>query len=179
MKMLIHIPPRDFSGRGTMRSMVEGRRRSRRFMVEEFRAARGPSTAFGGPPPLQKQGRNERGFTLVEMMVVIVIIGLLATVVIINVMPATDRAAQTRVKADLDTLAQALDMYRLENMRYPTAQEGLAALQPNYVRRLPNDPWNNPYVYATPGPNGAPYQVASLGADGREGGDGENADITN
>jgi general secretion pathway protein G len=123
--------------------------------------------------------KRERGFTLVEMMVVIVIIGLLATVVIINVMPATDRAAQTRVKADLDTLSQALDMYRLENMRYPTAQEGLAALQPNYVRRLPNDPWNNPYVYVSPGANGAPYQVASLGADGREGGTGENADITN
>jgi general secretion pathway protein G len=129
--------------------------------------------------PLPLQGRNEKGFTLVEMMVVIVIIGLLATVVIINVMPATDRAAQTRVKADLDTLSQALDMYRLENMRYPTAQEGLAALQPNYVRRLPNDPWNNPYVYVSPGANGAPYQVASLGADGREGGTGENADITN
>jgi general secretion pathway protein G len=131
-------------------------------------------------PPREIPGRNEeRGFTLVEMMVVIVIIGLLATVVIINVMPATDRAAQTRVKADLDTLGQALDMYRLENMRYPTAQEGLAALQPNYVRRLPNDPWNSPYVYVTPGPNGAPYRIASLGADKKEGGSGEDADVTN
>jgi general secretion pathway protein G len=127
----------------------------------------------------RKKRRREEGFTLVEMMVVIVIIGLLATVVIINVMPATDRAAQVRVKADLDTLGQALDMYRLENMRYPTAQEGLAALQPNYVRRLPNDPWNSPYVYVTPGPNGAPYRIASLGADKREGGSGEDADITN
>ena len=132
--------------------------------------------AFAGKT---KRKRRERGFTLVEMMVVIVIIGLLATVVIINVMPATDRAAQTRVKADLATLGQALDMYRLENMRYPTAQEGLAALQPNYVRRLPNDPWNSPYIYVTPGPNGAPYRIASLGADKKEGGSGEDADVTN
>jgi type II secretion system protein G len=101
--------------------------------------------------PLPVPGRNERGFTLVEMMVVIVIIGLLATVVIINVLPATDRAAQVRVKADLDTLSSALDMYRLENMRYPTTQEGLAALSPNYVRRLPNDPWNSAYVYVRRG----------------------------
>jgi general secretion pathway protein G len=113
------------------------------------------------------------------MMVVIVIIGLLATVVIINVLPATDRAAQTRVRADLSTIEQAVEMYRLENMRYPTTQEGLASLSPNYIRRLPNDPWNNAYVYVAPGANGAPFRIGSLGADGREGGSGENADITN
>lgn len=122
---------------------------------------------------------REEGFTLVEMMVVIVIIGLLATVVIVNVMPATDRAAQTRVKADLSTIEQAADMYRLENMRYPTTQEGLNSLVPNYIRRLPTDPWGSPYVYVAPGPNGAPYRIASLGADKAEGGSGENADITN
>ena len=123
--------------------------------------------------------KREEGFTLVEMMVVLVIIGLLATVVIINVMPATDRAARTRVQADLSTLEQAIEMYRLENLRYPTTDEGLASLTPNYVRRLPNDPWNSPYVYVSPGPNGAPFRIASLGADKREGGSGENADITN
>ena len=128
---------------------------------------------------MTRRRKHDEGFTLVEMMVVLVIIGLLATVVIINVMPATDRAAQTRVRADLSTLEQAIDMYRLENMRYPTTQEGLAALTPNYVRRLPNDPWNSPYVYVAPGPNGAPYRIASLGADRREGGSGENADIVN
>ena len=128
---------------------------------------------------IARRRKRDEGFTLVEMMVVLVIIGLLATVVIINVMPATDRAAQTRVRADLSTLEQAIDMYRLENMRYPTTQEGLAALTPNYVRRLPNDPWNSPYVYVAPGPNGAPYRIASLGADRREGGSGENADIVN
>ena len=125
-------------------------------------------------------GRNkERGFTLVEMMVVIVIIGLLATIVIINVMPATDRAANARVRADLATIEQAVEMYRLDNLRYPTTQEGLNSLVPRYIRRLPNDPWSSPYVYVAPGPNGAPFRVASLGADKREGGSGEDADITN
>jgi len=131
-------------------------------------------------PPRHLPGRNkERGFTLVEMMVVIVIIGLLAAVVVVNVMPAVDRAAQTRVKADLDQIEMAIDQYRLENMRYPSGQEGLNALVPQYIKRLPTDPWNNPYVYVTPGPNGAPYRIASLGADKAEGGSGENADITN
>ena len=83
------------------------------------------------------------------------------------------------MQADIATLSQAIDMYRLENMRYPTTQEGLGALVPKYVRRLPTDPWDTPYVYAAPGPNGAPYQIGSLGADKREGGSGENADITN
>ena len=145
------------------------------------RGSNSPSTTrfAGGPPPHAARPRREDGFTLVEMMVVLVIIGLLATVVIINVLPATDRAARTRVQADLSTLEQAIEMYRLENLRYPTTEEGLAALTPNYVRRLPNDPWNSPYVYVSPGPNGAPYRIASLGADKREGGSGENADITN
>jgi general secretion pathway protein G len=113
------------------------------------------------------------------MMVVLVIIGLLATVVIINVMPATDRAARTRVQADLQTIEQAVDMYRLENLRYPSTEEGLNALVPNYIRRLPADPWGQPYVYVAPGPNGAPFRIGSLGADRREGGSGEDADITN
>ena len=123
--------------------------------------------------------RRDEGFTLVEMMVVIVIIGLLATIVIINVMPATERAATARVRADLATIEQAVEMYRLDNLRYPTTQEGLNSLVPKYIRRLPNDPWNSPYVYVTPGANGAPFRVASLGADKREGGSGEDADITN
>ena len=127
----------------------------------------------------KQKPRREEGFTLVEMMVVIVIIGLLATIVIVNVMPATERAAQARVKADLGTLEQGIEMYRLENLRYPTSQEGLNALVPKYIKRLPNDPWNGPYVYVSPGPNGAPFRIASLGADRSEGGSGENADITN
>ena len=126
-----------------------------------------------------RRKRAEEGFTLVELMVVIVIIGLLATIVIINVMPATNRAAEARVKADLGTLEQGIEMYRLENLRYPTSQEGLNALVPKYIKRLPNDPWNTPYVYVSPGPNGAAFRIGSLGADKREGGSGEDADITN
>lgn len=122
---------------------------------------------------------GEEGFSLVELMVVIVIIGLLATVVIVNVMPAADRAAVTKARADIATLEQAIELYRLDNLRYPTGAEGLQALvDGNYVRRLPEDPWGNPYAYRSPGPDGAPFQVASWGADGREGGSGQDEDIT-
>lgn len=121
---------------------------------------------------------NEEGFSLVELMVVIVILGLLATIVIINVMPAADRAAMTKARADIATLEQGIELYRLDNLRYPTTDEGLQALiSGRYIRRLPNDPWGNPYQYEAPGPEGAPFQVASFGADGREGGTGEDADI--
>lgn len=124
--------------------------------------------------------KSEEGFSLVELMVVIVIIGLLATIVIINVMPAADRAAVTKARADIATLEQGVDMYRLDNLRYPTADEGLQALvSGDYIRRLPNDPWGNPYRYSVPGADGQPYRIASLGADGREGGSGENEDIVN
>jgi general secretion pathway protein G len=123
---------------------------------------------------------RERGFTLVELMVVLVIIGLLATIVIINVMPAADRAAVTKAHADIATLEQALDMYKLDNQRYPTTQEGLQALLGGrYIPRLPDDPWHHPYHYALPGAAGKPFMVASWGADGREGGSGNDADITN
>jgi general secretion pathway protein G len=124
-------------------------------------------------------GRNE-GFTLVELMVVIVIIGLLATIVIINVMPAADRAAVTKARADIATLEQGIDIYRLDNLRYPTSEEGLQALVAGeMIRRLPNDPWNRPYLYSAPGRDGKPFTIATLGADGREGGDGDDADISN
>ena len=103
----------------------------------------------------RRRRSDQQGFTLVELMVVIVIIGLLATVVIINVMPATSRAATTKARADIATLEQALDMYRLDHLRYPTQEEGLEALvSGNYIRRLPNDPWRNPYSYSAPAPDG-------------------------
>lgn len=126
-----------------------------------------------------RRPKREGGFTLVELMVVLVIIGLLATIVIINVMPAVDRAATTKAHADIATLEQAIEMYRLDHMRYPSRQEGLPSLVAgNYIRRLPNDPWNHPYAYKVPGADGHPFQLLSLGADGREGGSGENADIS-
>jgi general secretion pathway protein G len=122
---------------------------------------------------------EEAGFSLVELMVVIVIIGLLATIVMINVMPAADRAAVTKARADIATLEQAIELYRLDNLRYPTSDEGLEALiAGRYVRRLPEDPWGNAYRYSAPGPEGRPFQVASWGADGREGGSGQDEDIT-
>jgi general secretion pathway protein G len=126
-----------------------------------------------------RRRRREEGFSLVELMVVIVIIGLLATIVIINVMPAADRAAMTKARADIATLEQGIEMYRLDNLNYPNAQEGLQALVAGrYIRRLPNDPWGNPYLYAVPGEGDRPFRIQSLGADGRAGGEGENADIS-
>ena len=122
----------------------------------------------------------ESGFTLVELMVVIVIIGLLATVVVINVMPATDKAAITKAKADVGVLEQGVEMYRLNKLRYPSGSEGLQAVTAEgYVKRLPKDPWGNPYVYAAPGRDGRQFDIYSFGADGREGGEGEDADIGN
>lgn len=142
--------------------------------------------------PARRTSRRQRGFTLVELMVVIVIIGLLATVVMINVMPSQDRAMVEKARADIATLEQALETYRLEMLSYPDTRQGLDALvnappglarperyrQGGYIRRLPNDPWDNPYQYRYPGQHGR-FDVYSLGADGQEGGEGENADIGN
>ncbi len=138
------------------------------------------------------QTHDEEGFTLVELMVVIVIIGLLATVVIVNVLPSQDRAMKEKAKADIALIEQAVEMYRIDNFSYPRPEDGLRALQSppdavastgryrpgGYLRRLPNDPWDRPYQYRAPGRAG-PFEVFSYGADGQEGGDGENADIGN
>ena len=123
-------------------------------------------------------------------MVVIVIIGLLATIVAINVIPATDKARTEKAKADIATIEQALEQYRLDNMNYPGASDGLQSLlappaslqQPEryrrggYIKKLPDDPWGRAYHYTVPGKKG-PFDIYSLGADGQPGGDSENADI--
>ncbi|WP_416464225.1 type II secretion system major pseudopilin GspG [Sphingomonas sp. VDB2] len=133
---------------------------------------------------------GEAGFTLVELMVVIVIIGLLATIVAINVIPATDTARVEKAKADIATIEQALEQYRLDNLTYPAGSDGLQALlnppaslaQPQryrrggYIKKLPDDPWGRAYVYTVPGRKGA-FDISSLGADGQAGGESENADI--
>lgn len=123
--------------------------------------------------------KEEDGFTLVELMVVLVILGLLATVVIINVLPAQDKALVTKAKADVALLDQGLEMYKLNNLTYPSASEGLQALvAKGVIKKLPQDPWGRPYRYVMPGQHG-PVDVYSLGADGAEGGEGDNADIGN
>lgn len=141
--------------------------------------------------PSRWRKSDERGFTLTELMVVIFIIGLLATVVMINVLPSQDKAMVTKAKADIATLESALEQYRLDNLSYPATTDGLTALvtappslgQPEryrrggYIKKLPQDPWGRPYVYQTPGANGQPFDVWSQGADGAPGGTDENADI--
>jgi general secretion pathway protein G len=125
-------------------------------------------------------------------MVVIVIIGLLATVVMINVLPSQDRAMVEKARADIAVLEQAVETYRIETLAFPRTQDGLQALisaprslaRPEryraggYIRRLPPDPWGNDYQYAYPGRRSA-YDIYSYGADGREGGEGNDADIGN
>ena len=129
-----------------------------------------------------------RGFTLIELMVVMVIIGVLAALIVPNVLDRTDDARATAAKTDIANIVQQLKMYRLDNQRYPTAEQGLQALIakptsgpiPNnwkpYLDKLPNDPWGRPYQYLSPGIKGE-IDVMSFGADGQSGGEGKDADI--
>jgi general secretion pathway protein G len=127
------------------------------------------------------------GFTLVELMVTIFIVGLLTTIVVINVLPNQDKAMVQKAKADIAILSQALETYRLDNLAYPDASQGLNALASppvtapgarteGYIKKLPNDPWGRPYQYMVPGKTSA-FDIYSLGADGAPGGQDENADI--
>ncbi len=144
------------------------------------------------PPRLAAppQRRRLRGFTLIELMVVLVILGVLAALIVPNVLDRTDDARSTTARTDVNTLMQALRLYKLDNQRFPSTEQGLQALitrpgtapvPPNwrpYLEKLPTDPWGRAYQYLAPGVRGE-IDVFSLGADGQPGGEGKNADIGN
>lgn len=137
--------------------------------------------------------RKQAGFSLVELMVVVFIMGLLATLIIVNVAPVGDRSRVTKAKADISNLENALEQYSLDLYTYPSTQQGLAALSAppagvdvtlyrpgGYIRRVQNDPWGNAYQYTFPGVrSGGRFDVFSFGADGKPGGEGNDADIGN
>lgn len=134
----------------------------------------------------------QRGFTLIEIMVVVVILGILAAVVVPRIMDRPDAARVVKAKQDIRVIESALNLYKLDNFNYPSTQQGLQALvtkpsgdpEPKnwkaggYIKSLPKDPWGNPYNYLQPGTHGE-FDIFSLGADGKPGGDGVNADIGN
>ena len=134
------------------------------------------------------RARLAAGFTLIELMVVLVIIGVLAALIVPNVLERTDDARMTAARTDITNIMQALKLYRLDNQRYPTSEQGLQALVAKpasgpipsnwkpYLEKLPNDPWGRPYQYLNPGIKGA-VDVMSFGADGQSGGEGKDSDI--
>ena len=149
---------------------------------------------FPGPNGLTmtRIHRTARGFTLIEIMVVVVIIGLLAAVILPNVFGNVEKAQITKAKSDIQAIEAGLTMYKLDNYKYPSTDIGLQALvqRPNdptvrncreggYLRRISMDPWGNPYQYVFPGTHGQDYDLYSFGADSQEGGEGKNADIGN
>lgn len=141
---------------------------------------------------LNPRARKARGFTLIEIMVVIVILGVLAALVVPKVMSRPDEARAVAAKQDVASIQQALALYKLDNMRYPTTEQGLIALVqkpttapvPNnwklggYLDKLPKDPWGNPYQYLSPGVR-SEIDIFSFGADGQSGGQGVDADVGN
>jgi general secretion pathway protein G len=140
------------------------------------------------PPAANRRSRRHGGFTLIELMVVLVIIGVLAALIVPNVLDRLGQSRVTAARTDVASLMGQLKLYKLDNGRFPASEQGLQALAskpttgaipPNwkpYVDKLPADPWGNPYQYANPGLKGE-VDVYSFGADGVVGGEGDNADI--
>jgi general secretion pathway protein G len=149
------------------------------------------SLTKSGHSPRPRKRDSQSGVTLIEMMVVLVIIAIVAALIVPNVIGRPDEARVTVARTDIRTIASSLEMYRLDNRRYPSTAQGLEALvarpvtppaPPNwasggYLAQVPVDPWGNPYVYRSPG-EGAPYELISLGADGQPGGEGVDADLS-
>jgi general secretion pathway protein G len=152
----------------------------------------GRHAAFSLQPSLRPILRSERGFTFIEIMVVVAILAILAALVVPRIMGRTDDAKRTAAKVQIRNIEGALQLYKLDNGVYPTSEQGLRALieKPSvgvipkkwkvggYLPKLPEDPWGNMYKYASPSPKGD-YEITSLGTDGEVGGEGVNADITN
>ncbi|MGI9278880.1 MAG: type II secretion system major pseudopilin GspG [Endozoicomonas sp.] len=139
-----------------------------------------------------KSSTRQKGFTLIEIMVVVVILGVLAAMVAPKILSRPDQAKVTVASSDIETIAQALELFRLDNGFYPTTDQGLEALssrpsltpeaknwnQEGYLKKTPQDPWGNDYIYLQPGNHGR-FDLYSMGSDGREGGDELARDITN
>ena len=136
-----------------------------------------------------QRNQSQSGFTLIEVMVVVVIIGILAAVIVPKIMDKPDEARVVKVKSDIQAIQSSLEVYRLDNYVYPTTDQGLQALvqKPSgdaphwkqYLDQVPVDPWGHPYLYLNPGSHGLAIDIWSNGADGQPGGDGVNADIGN
>jgi len=162
-----------------------------RFVMIHELYSQNPSHAMNFSPDVTVARRHESGFTLIEIMVVVVILGILAALVAPNVIRRVDDARITKAKQDIRAYETALNLYRMDNFRYPTTEQGLEALvtqpldpnirnwkQGGYIDGLKKDPWGNDYAYIAPGTRGE-YDLYTLGADGQPGGEGPDADIGN
>ena len=149
---------------------------------------------FCGAGSTRDQNQSRSGFTLIELMIVIVIVGILATLLIPRIMDRPEEARRIKAKADIRTIDSALKLYKLDNGSYPTTDQGLQALiskpdappVPNKWREggyleakdVPKDPWGNPYYYTSPGSDGRDYLIVSYGSDGESGGTGKDGDVS-
>ena len=140
---------------------------------------------------MKRDNRNQRGFTLIEIMVVVVILGVLAAIVIPRFLDRPDQAKVTKAKVDMKGLEESLGMFKLDNGFFPSTEQGLKALvtkpttgripgtciEGGYLKKVPLDPWSNPYVYLSPGLHSKDFDLISYGADGEPGGEGYDADL--
>lgn len=119
-----------------------------------------------------------RGFTLLELMIVVVILGILGAIVVPQFMDKPDKARIVKIKQDILAIEGALDLYKLDKFSYPSTEQGLEVLQPKYIKTISKDPWDKAYYYLSPGEHGA-FDVYTYGKDGKKGGEGMDADIGN